>query len=90
MSASIQAYPSRVSRRTSSIDVTPVLDLPQTAAAQRDHAFLDGLAPQLERRRADENQLAQLVGDLHDFVQADAALVAGLVALVAARALERL
>src|SRR5262245_49913193 len=52
----------------------------QPAAAQRDHAFVDGLAPELETGRADEDQLAQLFGHLEHFVQADAALVAGLVA----------
>ena len=35
----------------------------------------------------DEDQLAQLLGDLHHLVEADAALVAGVVALLAAVAL---
>src|SRR5262249_25370570 len=63
--------------------------LAQAAPAQRDHPFVNRLAPELEARRADENQLAQLLADLHHFVQADAALVARLVALLAAGALLR-
>src|SRR5207244_4310843 len=66
-----------------------VFHLAQPARAQRDHAFVDRLAAQLEARRADENQLAELVGDLHDFVETDAAFVAGLVAALAAGAFHR-
>ena len=50
---------------------------PQAAAAERDHAFVNRLAPQLETGRADENQLAQLFGHFQHLVQADTALVAG-------------
>src|SRR5262245_25232224 len=65
------------------------LDLAQTAHAQRQHAFLDRLAPQFQAGRADQNQLAELVRDRHHLVEADAALVAGLVAALAAGALHR-
>src|SRR5260370_18874354 len=59
----------------------------QSAPAERDHPFVDGLAPQLERRRADPDQLPQLVGDFHHFVPTDAPLVAGVVATLTARSL---
>ncbi len=49
-----------VSRTTSSIVVTPSFTLRRPLRAQRDHPFVDRLAPQLEPRRADQNQLAQL------------------------------
>src|SRR5439155_12080733 len=55
----------------------------------RDHAFIDRLAPQLEPGGADENQLADLLADLHHLVQADASLIARVVAPVAALALLR-
>ena len=69
-----------VSRTTSSIVVTPSFTLRRPLMPQRDHPFVDRLAPQLEARGADENQLAQLLADFHHFVEADAALVAGVVA----------
>src|SRR5262245_47746876 len=61
-------------------------DLPQTAAAERDHALVHGLPFELERRSPHENQLAELLGDFHDLVEADAPLVAGAIAPVAALA----
>src|SRR3954462_11362618 len=61
----------------------------QTAPAQRDHSFFDRLAPQLETRGADENEFTELLPDFHHLVKADAALVAGVVALLAAGALLR-
>ena len=52
---------STVSRTTSSSVVTPVLHLAQAAHAQRDHAFVDRLAAQLEcRRRRRESARAAL------------------------------
>src|SRR5262245_8681703 len=60
----------------------PVHDFSQAAATQGDHSLLDRLAPELETRRADENQLAQFFRHFEDFVQPDASLVAGLVALL--------
>src|SRR6185369_1958358 len=66
-----------------------VLHFAQAAAAKRDHAFVDRLAAQLHARRADENQLLELLTDLHHLVEADAPLVAGRVALVAAGAFHR-
>src|ERR1700737_3004264 len=68
----------------------PILDFSQPAHAEREHALVHGLAAQLETRRADEDQLAQLFAHGHDFVEADAALVPGEVALVTPAALERL
>jgi hypothetical protein len=65
------------------------LDLEEPAGAKRQHPLFHGLAPQLDRRGAHENQLAELLGDFHDLVQADAALVAGVVALLAAATLVR-
>src|SRR5260370_10394481 len=66
-----------------------VHDLHQPAAAERDHPFVDRLAPELQRRRADEDQLAQLLGDLHHFIETHAPLVARVVAALAAGALLR-
>src|SRR6202166_3121809 len=55
-----------------------VLHLAQPALPERDHPLVDRLAAELRARRADENQLAQLLADFHHLVEADAALVAGL------------
>src|SRR6476646_6520440 len=55
-------------------------DLDQAAAAQREHAVIHGLLLQFESGRADQNQFAQFVIDLHDLVKTDASLVSGLVA----------
>src|SRR5262245_7356226 len=65
------------------------LDLAQTAHAERNHPFVDRLAPQLESRGADENELAQLLGYFHHLVQANAAFVPGVVAALAAFAAHR-
>src|SRR5688572_15701375 len=46
-----------------------VFDFPKPAHAQRQHAFLDRLAPKLEARCADQHELAELVGDIHHFVE---------------------
>src|SRR5215207_6932251 len=59
----------------------------QTAAPQRDHAFVDRLATELQRRRPDQNQFAEFVGHFHHFVQSDATLVTGVAALLATAAL---
>src|SRR5436190_7204869 len=59
----------------------------QSAPAERDHAFVDRLPAQLQGRGAHQDQLAQFVGDFHDFVETDAPLVAGVVAALAAGAL---
>src|SRR5262245_2097062 len=61
-----------------------VLHLPEAACAERDHPLVDGLASQLEAGGADQDQLAELLADLHHLVEADAPLVAGAVARVAA------
>src|SRR5262249_60105390 len=61
--------------------------LQQAAPAQRDHPVVDRLAPELERRGADEDQLADLLGDFHHLVEADASAVAGVVVAVAPAAL---
>ncbi len=68
----------------------PLLDLFQAAHAQGEHALLLGLLPQLGGGGADHDHLADLLVELHDLEEADAALVAGVVALVAALGLEDL
>ena len=68
----------------------PALILVEPALAQSEHAFLDCLALDLPGRSADQDQFLDLLGDFHHFVQADAALVAGSVAGLAALALEGL
>ena len=82
-SAALAVSPSyfTVSLTTSSIVVTPSFTLRRPLLRSVIMPFVDRLAPQLEAGRADENQLAQLLGDFHHFVQTDAALVAGVVAL---------
>src|SRR3984893_5284489 len=60
-----------------------VLHLAQSALPERDHPLVDRLATELGARRADENQLARLLADFHHFVEADAALVAGVEAPLA-------
>src|SRR5262249_11276233 len=55
----------------------------ETRLTKSDHSLVDRLAPQLESRGADENQFSQLLGHFHHFIQADAALVPGLVAPLA-------
>src|SRR3990170_4849080 len=66
-----------------------VLHLAQAALTQGEHPFLDGLPAQLQRGRADEDELAQLLRDLHDLVETHPSLVARVVALVAPGALLR-
>ena len=56
------------------------LDLDQAAAAQGDHALLDGLLLDLLGLGPGEDQLPDGRGDLHDLEQAGPALVAGVVA----------
>ena len=55
-------------------------DFGKSAAPQRDHSQFQRFLLQLQRRRADQNQFAKFVVDFHHFVEADAALVAGVVA----------
>src|SRR5579863_3049782 len=62
--------------------------LGEPAAAQRNHALLHRLAPQFQRRRAGQNQLSNLIRDLHHLVKAHAAPVTSIVARRAALALE--
>src|SRR5690606_1400480 len=64
-------------------------DLQQAALAQRDHPLFGALAAQVDRRGPHENELTERVGDLEHLVQTHAALVAGLVAVLAARAAHR-
>src|SRR5215212_830484 len=61
-----------------------VLDLLETVRAQRAHALRDGHLADFVCRRALHRELADLVGDRHDLVQADTALVAGAAAAAAA------
>src|SRR5438105_4813507 len=66
------------------------LDFNQSGAAQRDHSVFHGPALDVDGAAAGENHVAQLVVDGHDFDQSDAPFVAGVVALVAAAALQDL
>src|SRR3954469_18989535 len=63
-----------------------VPDLLEAAAAQRHHAALDRLLPQLEGAGAGEDHLLQIVVDLQHLVEADAPLVAGIAAALASAA----
>src|SRR5262245_36234839 len=56
----------------------------QSAAAESDHALLDGFLLEFQRGGADENEFAELIVDFHDFVQTGTAFVATFVANVAA------
>src|SRR5690242_2259667 len=67
-----------------------VFYLGQTAAPQRDHAALDSFLFQLHGRSADQDQLANLIVNFHDFIKARAPLVAGAVAVGATLAFEDL
>src|ERR1035437_442233 len=67
-----------------------VLDLLETRASEGDHAFLEAFSLDLDRGRAGEDELADLLGDLEHFDEGDAALVARVVALLAALALHDL
>ena len=62
----------------------PFLDLLKTALPEGDHPALDRLASKLQRRSTDENQLSELFGDLHHFVETDPTLETRAVALLAA------
>src|SRR5262249_13352081 len=61
----------------------------ETRLTKSDHSLVDRLASELESRGAHENQFPQFLGHFHHLVQADAALVPGLVALLAASAFHR-
>src|ERR1019366_6954760 len=67
-----------------------VLDLLEARAAEGDHALLETLPLDLDGRRAREDEFADLLGDLEHLDEGDAALVAGVVALLAALALHDL
>src|ERR1035437_8222544 len=67
-----------------------ILDLLETRAPQGDHAFLEALPLDLDRRGAGEDELADLLGDLEHLDEGDATLVARVVALLAALALPAL
>ena len=75
---------SLVTASISSSDVMPALDLEQAGLAQVAHAFALRLLGDVERVAVAHDQLAHLVGDRHHLVDADAALVAGALAVVAA------
>src|SRR5215472_16003164 len=62
----------------------------QAAAPQRNHPVVGGLLLERECGRADQDEFAQFVVDLHYLVQANSALVAGLVAIAAALAFENM
>src|ERR1039457_6891418 len=67
-----------------------VLDLLEARAPKGDHALLETLSLDLDGRRAGEDELADLLGDLEHLDEGDTALVAGVVALFAALALDAL
>src|ERR1017187_842910 len=67
-----------------------VLDLLEARAAKGDHALLEALSLDLDGRRAREDELADLLRDLEHLDEGDAALVTGVVALLAAPALHDL
>src|SRR5262245_50868096 len=52
----------------------------QPALPEREHSFLDRLPAQFEAGRSHEDQLSEVVGYLHDFIETDSSLVAGAVA----------
>src|SRR5713101_790341 len=55
-------------------------DLDQAAAAQRDHALLKRFLLQFQGRCPHQDELAELIVDLQDFIEPDAPLVPTLVA----------
>src|SRR5262245_10033761 len=67
-----------------------VADLLQAGLAQGDHPFVHGLLLELHGRGAGEDQLADLVRDLHDLVEPHASPVARVVAARAAASLAQL
>src|SRR5215469_198666 len=62
-------------------------NLDQSAAPERQHAALDGLFLEFNRARSHQHQFLDLVVHFHDFVQASAALVPGVVTSAAPFAL---
>jgi hypothetical protein len=73
-----------VTRMTSCTVVRPFLTLRMPSLAQADHAALEAQAPELGDVGVSGDDVAQLVVDDEEFVDADAPGVAGLAALVAA------
>src|SRR4249920_3425317 len=61
----------------------------EAALTKCDHPFVDRFASELESGGTHENEFSQLLGHFHHLIQAYAALVPGLVALVAADAFHR-
>src|SRR5215470_17406690 len=59
----------------------------KTASPQRNHSQFECFFLKLERRGANQNQFAQLVADLHHFVQTNAPFVPGVVARAASAAM---
>src|SRR6188508_1724494 len=66
-----------------------VENLRDAGHAESQHALLDRGGLELRGRRALEDHLLQAVGEAHDLVERDAALVAGAVARAAAEALHQ-
>src|SRR5258707_473391 len=63
-------------------------DLDEARTSQADHASLGGVSFDVHGRTAGEDQVTNAVVDLHDLDEADATLVARVVAFVAATPLE--
>src|SRR3954464_14934468 len=68
----------------------PREDRAQAGLAQARHAVLAGAGPQVFRRGVGDDQVADFVVDRHQFVDARAPAVAGVVAAVAAAAVVEL
>ncbi len=84
LSGEIRCGYSLVMASISSSEVTPSFTLMRPGLAQVAHAFLLRLVGDVERVAVAHDELPHLVGDRHDLVDADAALVARALALVAA------
>src|SRR5258708_38751595 len=67
-----------------------IVDLNQASAAQGQHALLNGLLLQFHGRGPNQDQLAHIIVNFHDFVEPRPALVPGAVADSAALPLEDL
>ena len=65
-----------------------ISDFLEAAPAKRKHSFLDGLVLQLDGGGALQNQLANFLAELEDFVETHPPLVTGVVAGAAAAPLE--
>src|SRR5580765_267512 len=63
-----------------------ITDLVQSRFSKRDHAKIDRFSPKFHCTRANDDELSELIRDLHYFVKPYAAFIARIVAVVAASA----